>query len=123
MLSDDEKYLKWLEHSASFALGANALNMTWITGLGDHPVHEVMHLWGWSNYRWIMPPGLQAEGPVDYRSELNRYLSESVPDTADFPIYHRYFPVRFNPVLNEGVSVNMGFTAAHFALLYAEARR
>ena len=63
MLTDDEKYLRWLEHSASFMLGANALNFTWVTGLGDRPVYETMHLFGWTNYQGIVPPGLQVEGP------------------------------------------------------------
>ena len=122
MLTDDDKYLRWLEHSASFMLGANALNLTWVTGLGDRPVYESMHLWGWTNYTGIMPPGLQVEGPNNTES-FERYLSGTTPDLTNYPTYHRYFPVRYNPVLNEGVSVNMGFTAAHFALLYAEARR
>ena len=122
MLTDDEKYLRWLEHSASFMLGANALNLTWVTGLGDRPVYESMHLFGWTNYQGIMPPGLQVEGPNKEES-FDRYISATTPALSEYPNYHRYFPIRYNPVLNEGVSVNMGLTAGHFALLYADARR
>ena len=123
MLTEDSKFLKWLEHSASFMLGANALNYTWVTGLGDRPIYETMHLFAWTNYTGIIPPGLQVEGPVDHRSDLARYLSGAVPETSQVPVYHRYYPIRYVPVLNEGVSVNMGLTAAHFALLYADSRR
>jgi hypothetical protein len=49
--------------SADYVLGTNALNMTWVTGLGPrHPKH-VFHMDAWYNGKGVLHPGIIPYGP------------------------------------------------------------
>ncbi|MEE2786517.1 MAG: glycoside hydrolase family 9 protein [Myxococcota bacterium] len=117
VLSDDEAYARWLERSAHFALGANPLNLSWITGLGDNPIYGPMHLFGWHNYQGIIPIGLQSEGPNQDADYISRYAPYNEPEPADTPPYYNYYDLRYAPGLNEGVAINMSATAMLFGAL------
>src|SRR4028118_475559 len=57
------QYLGALYTTCDYFLGTNALNMTWVTGLGPrHPVH-VFHMDAWYNGKGRMHPGIIPYGP------------------------------------------------------------
>jgi hypothetical protein len=57
------RYLSVLYTTCDYFLGCNALNMTWVTGLGPrHPVH-VFHMDAWYNGKGEPHPGIIPYGP------------------------------------------------------------
>ena len=46
--------------SCDYVLGTNALNQTWVTGLGPRHVKEVFHMDAWYNGKPTLHPGLIA---------------------------------------------------------------
>ncbi len=58
-----ERYLAALYTTCDYFLGCNALNMTWVTGLGPrHPKH-VFHMDAWYNGKGQFHPGIIPYGP------------------------------------------------------------
>ena len=118
-LTGEARYRRWHVHSADLTLGANPLNLSWITGLGDRSIYGPLHLWGWNTYQGVVPPGLQSEGPHDDRG-LEAWHPGLVPGLAETPDYYQYFDIRYLPGTQEGITLNMVKTAVMFALLLPE---
>ena len=121
-LSGDPSFLRWLTASADFSLGANPLNYTWTTGLGDRPVYGPAHLFGWATFLGIMPPGLQVEGPNHDNDYIARFMNENVPTPLETPQYYNYYDVRYSIGLNEGIVKNQAMTAFAYGALLPDLR-
>ncbi|MCW5941399.1 MAG: glycoside hydrolase family 9 protein [Fimbriimonadaceae bacterium] len=113
--------------TCDYFLGTNALNTTWVTGLGPrHPVH-VFHLDAWYNGKGKPHPGVipygpwlknrdQGVGPWD-ADWPNRTL---YPPIDAWPGNERWYENRCAPMTNEfTIHQNTGPAAAIFGLLCA----
>lgn len=116
-ISANEEYLTMMVHSADFSLGLNPLNKSWTTGLGDNPIYGPTHLFGWSTFQGIIPPGLQAEGPNHDADYIARFMNENTPTPNNTPKYYNYYDVRYSIALNEGVVKNQAWTAFLYGAL------
>jgi hypothetical protein len=109
-LSQSSETQQWLHTGMDLTLGANALNLSYITGLGDRSIINPLHLQGWHTWQGVMPPGIQSEGP-----QGDKYSFEDenlVPDGTSYPTDHFYLDTRFvNISMHEPVMVNMGSVA------------
>jgi hypothetical protein len=101
---------QWLHTGIDLTLGANALSVSYITGLGDRSIINPLHLQGWHTWQGLMPPGMQSEGP-----QGDKYSFEDanlIPDGPAYPTDHFYLDTRFvNIPMHEPVMVNMGSVA------------
>ncbi|MEL6987377.1 MAG: glycoside hydrolase family 9 protein, partial [Bacteroidota bacterium] len=57
------QYLESIHTTADYFLGANPLNMTWITGLGEKSPYGVLHLDSWASGDGSVKPGIVPYGP------------------------------------------------------------
>jgi len=117
VLSGDVSFLRQMTASADFSLGANPLNYSWITGLGDRPVYGPAHLFGWATFLGIMPPGLTVEGPNQDNDYIQRFMNENTPVAEETPQYYNYYDVRYSIGLNEGVVRNQVMSAFLYGAL------
>jgi endoglucanase len=117
LMSGDVSHLRFMTHSADFSLGANPLNLSWTTGLGDNPVYGPAHLFGWNTFLGIMPPGLQVEGPNQDHDYIKRFMNENTPPPEETPHYYNYYDIRYSIGLNEGVVGNQAWTAFLYGAL------
>ena len=117
LLSGDGSFLRYMTASADFSLGANPLNQSWITGLGDRPVYGPAHIFGWNTYWGIMPPGLTVEGPNHDNDYIKRFMNENTPVPEETPQYYNYYDVRYSIGLNEGVVRNQAMSAFLYGAL------
>jgi len=117
--------------TCDYFLGTNALNMTWVTGLGArHPEH-VFHMDAWYNGRGKPHPGIipygpwlkqkdQGSGPWD-QDWPNKTL---YPGIDEWPGNERWFDNRCAPLSGEfTVHQNACFTAATYGWLCAPAKK
>jgi len=120
-------YLADLYTTCDYFLGTNALNQTWVTGLGPrHPVN-VFHLDGWYNGKPTVHPGIIPYGP--WRKERNTgqgpwdhdWPNKTVYPPIDlWPGNERYFDNRCSPMMDEfTIHQNIGPAAAIFGVLCA----
>ena len=58
-----QQYLKNLYTTGDYFMGANPLNITWITGAGDRPPQQIFHLDWWDSEREDVLPGVVPYGP------------------------------------------------------------
>jgi endoglucanase len=58
-----ERYLTALYTTGDYFLGCNALNMTWVTGLGPRHPRQVFHMDAWYNSKAEFHPGIIPYGP------------------------------------------------------------
>ena len=119
-----QQYLAALYTTCDYFLGTNALNMTWVTGLGRrHPVH-VFHMDAWYNGKGEMHPGIipygqwrnektLGQGPWD-QAWPNKTL---YPAIDAWPGNERWFDNRCSPMNSEfTVHQNTGPAAAIFGI-------
>lgn len=125
------RLLGTLYTTCDYFLGTNALNTTWVTGLGPrHPVH-VFHLDAWYNGKGKPHPGVIPYGPW-----LKNRDAGIGPWDADWPnptLYppidrwpgnERWYENRCAPMTNEfTIHQNIGPAAAIFGLLCAPGPR
>ncbi len=122
-----KRYLATLETTCDFFLGCNALNMTWVTGLGPrHPVH-VFHIDAWYNGKGRPHPGIIPYGP--WRKDHDEgqgpwdvaWPHKTVfPPIDAWPGNERWFDNRCSPLNSEfTIHQNTAPTAAIFGLLCA----
>ena len=125
-VSGDEKYLAYVYTTCDYILGANPLNMCWITGLGEKHPKEVMHLDSWYyNQEKGMVPGIIPFGPTAYTDdspdgpwEISWGQKTAYPDASQWPSHELYFDNRYCPPQNEfTVHNSIGPAAAAFGLL------
>ncbi len=126
--SDPEKarrYLAGLYTTCDYFLGTNALNQTWITGVGPrHPTH-IFHMDAWYNGLDRYQPGLipyspwrqerdPGKGPWDADWGANFVH----PPVAEWPGNERWWNNRCSPMGSEfTVHQNIGPAAAIFGFL------
>lgn len=126
-LASADRYLAALYTTADYFLGGNALNTTWVTGLGPrHPEH-VFHMDAWYNGRGRFHPGIipygpwknpraEGQGPWDV-AWPNRTLT---PPIDAWPGNERWFDNRCSPMNSEfTVHQNTAPAAAIYGLLCA----
>ena len=58
-----KRYLAALDTTCDYFLGCNALNMTWVTGLGPRHPSQVFHMDAWYNGKGQFHPGIIPYGP------------------------------------------------------------
>jgi hypothetical protein len=101
---------QWLHTGIDLTLGANALSVSYITGLGDRSIINPLHLQGWHTWQGLMPPGMQSEGPQGEKYSFGD--ANLIPDGPAYPTDHFYLDTRFvNIPMHEPVMVNMGSVA------------
>ncbi|MCL4193197.1 MAG: glycoside hydrolase family 9 protein, partial [Thermoguttaceae bacterium] len=122
-----KRYLAALYTTCDYFLGSNALNMTWVTGLGPrHPEH-VFHMDAWYNGQGRFHPGIIPYGP--WRKERDEgqgpwdvaWPHKTVyPHIDRWPGNERWFDNRCSPMNSEfTIHQNTGPAAALFGFLCA----
>ncbi|MBM3495039.1 MAG: hypothetical protein FJX72_12080 [Armatimonadetes bacterium] len=124
------KYLAALYTTCDYFLGTNALNQTWVTGLGPRYPSGIFHMDAWYNGKGRMRPGLipyspwrkvadQGQGPWD----VDWANPTAHPPIGAWPGNERWFNNRCSPMGSEfTVHQNIGPAAAIFGFLCAEKR-
>ncbi len=122
-----KRYLAVLGTTCDYFLGTNALNMTWVTGLGPrHPV-EVFHMDAWYNGKGRPHPGIIPYGPWRKQSDEGQgpwdvaWPHKTVyPPIDAWPGNERWFDNRCSPLNSEfTIHQNTAPTAALFGILCA----
>ncbi len=122
-----KRYLAVLGTTCDYFLGCNALNMTWVTGLGPrHPV-QVFHMDAWYNGKGRPHPGIIPYGPWRKQSDLGQgpwdvaWPHKTVyPPIDAWPGNERWFDNRCSPLNSEfTIHQNTAPTAALFGILCA----
>ena len=124
-VTGEEKYLTASLTSCDYYLGANPLNHLWMTGYGDNPVKQVMHLDTWFNNHDKMIHGIIPYGPTydgwianngPWSSEFA--LDRIYPDQSKWPPHETFFDNRYCPPSNEfTVHQNSAPAAAIYGML------
>ena len=122
------KYLAALHTTCDYFLGTNALNQTWITGVGPRYPQEVFHMDAWYNGKGKYHPGLipyspwrkgkdEGQGPWD----VDWANPTAYPHIDRWPGNERWFSNRCSPMGSEfTVHQNIGPAAAFFGFLCAD---
>lgn len=115
--------------SCDYVLGTNALNHTWVTGLGPRHVTQVFHLDAWYNGKPTMHPGLIPYGPWKKEKDIGQGpWDQAWPHKTVYPVIdhwpgnERWFDNRCSPMNSEfTVHQNNCYAAAAFGFLCAPA--
>jgi endoglucanase len=115
-LTGDAKYLAWIVRTCDNTLGANALGLCYVTGLGSRSVHAPLH-----NSRYgqsgEVAPGMTVEGPNE-RGEGYRVADVTVPKLRDnFASLYSFVDCHFAIAMDEGVVPAQAEMMAVFGLL------
>jgi hypothetical protein len=124
------RYRAGLYTTCDYFLGGNALNTTWITGVGPRHPRQVFHMDAWYNGTGGFHPGLIPYGPWRKERDLGQgpwdvaWPHATVHPPIDaWPGNERWFDNRCSPMNSEfTVHQNLGPTAALFAVLAGPAR-
>ncbi|MGK7393842.1 MAG: glycoside hydrolase family 9 protein [Candidatus Cyclobacteriaceae bacterium M3_2C_046] len=125
-VSQNREFLDYAYASADYYLGANPLNMTWVTGLADRYPREILHLDSWYYHEdKEMIPGVVPYGPYYYDfGEFNGPWSHrfgqatTSPEAALWPVTEMWFENRYCPITNEyTVTQTIGPAAAAYGFL------
>ncbi|HEY3319764.1 MAG TPA: glycoside hydrolase family 9 protein [Planctomycetota bacterium] len=114
--------------TCDYFLGTNALNQTWVTGLGIRPVREVFHMDAWYNGKGKPHPGIVPYGPWQKGHDLgmgpwdNDWPNKTLyPPIDQWPGNERWFDNRNAPLSGEfTIHQNTCYAAAAFGWLCAE---
>lgn len=126
VVTGDEKFLGYHYTTVDYILGANPLNMCWVTGLGEKSPQEIMHIDSWFyNDGEVMVPGLIPYGPYQYEAgtpsgpwEVTWGMKTTYPVASEWPSHELYFENRYCPPVAEfTVHQMIGPAAAAFGLL------
>lgn len=122
-----ERYLAALYTTCDYFLGCNALNTTWITGVGPRHPRHVFHLDAWYNGTGKLHPGIIPYGP--WRKEKTEGQGPwdvawphktLYPAIDEWPGNERWFDNRCSPMNSEfTIHQNTAPAAALFGLLCA----
>ncbi len=113
--------------TADFFSGTNALNTTWVTGLGSRSPKQIFHLDAWANGQGKFQPGLVPYGPwrrdKTYGAgpwDLAWAYKTVYPDISKWPGSEQWFDNRNSPLASEfTVHQNLGPAAAFYGILCA----
>jgi hypothetical protein len=113
--------------TADYFLGTNALNQTWVTGLGARHVREAFHMDAWYNGKGRIHPGVIPYGPWKKGKALGQgpwdsdWPNKTVHPVIDqWPGNERWFDNRNCPLSGEfTVHQNTCYAAATFGWLCA----
>ncbi|MFN3730037.1 MAG: glycoside hydrolase family 9 protein [Fimbriimonadaceae bacterium] len=132
--SDPERsnrYRETLYTTADYFLGANALNMTWITGVGPRYPSQIFHMDAWYNGKGTFHPGLIPYSP--WRKEKDEGQGPWDVDWPNTTVYpkidlwpgnERWFSNRCSPLASEfTVHQNTAPAAAIYGILSGPAKR
>ena len=118
-LTGDKKYLQWIIHTCDNTLGANPLNISYITGLGTRTVRAPLHNSRYSHFGEVAP-GMQVQGP-NQRGEGYQVSETAHPKIReDFASLYTFVDCHYAIVMNEGTVVPQARTMAAFGLLLPE---
>ena len=118
------QYLGILHTTCDYFLGANSLNMTWVTGLGPRNPNQVFHIDSWCRgYH----PGMIPYGPWRTENANPTWVTDHdwpnltvYPTIENWPGNERWFDNRWSPLNSEfTIHQNLGPAAASFGLLCA----
>jgi endoglucanase len=126
-----QRYLAALYTTCDYFLGCNALNMTWVTGLGPRHPRQVFHMDAWYNGTGEFHPGIIPYGP--WRKEKDEgqgpwdaaWPHKTVyPPIDSWPGNERWFDNRCSPMNSEfTIHQNTAPAAAVFGFLCAPVTR
>jgi hypothetical protein len=124
-----QRYRAALYTTCDYFLGANALNQTWVTGLGPRHPTEVFHMDAWYNGKDQPHPGVIPYGPWRKQKDQGTGPWESdwanktlYPAIDEWPGNERWFSNRCAPLTSEfTIHQNTGPAAALFGFLCADA--
>lgn len=99
-ITGEQKYLDYFYATCDYFLGANQLNLCWVTGLGDRSpnIGQIMDLdsWYYYNVNKRVKPGIVPYGP-----NVWEYTRQCEPTFDQWPSHERWFGNRRNPATNE----------------------
>ena len=120
-------YLGYLYTSADYFLGANPLNMTWMTGIGDRSPRQILHMDAWYDGRAEPVPGIVPYGPEHPRFTwgwsgswtTGEHYKSAQPGHEAWPLAELWFDSRY-PVMSAEFTIwqTMGYTALLYGYLY-----
>ena len=117
-VTHERNYFDWLVRTCDNTLGANALNLSWVTGIGTQTIRAPLH---GSRYRpgGFVITGMQAEGPVFNSGFVNFSYADTVYPAlrTDFATYHNFADNHFCIEMDEGMSRPQAQTMAVFGIL------
>jgi endoglucanase len=94
--------------SCDYVLGTNALNHTWVTGLGPRHVNQVFHMDAWYNGKTTPHPGVIPYGPWKKEKDLGQGpWDQAWPHKTVYPVIdqwpgnERWFDNRCSPMNSE----------------------
>jgi hypothetical protein len=124
------RYRAGLYTTCDYFLGGNALNTTWITGIGPRHPAQVFHMDAWYNGKDRFHPGLIPYGPWRKERDLGQGPwdvawphATAYPPIDAWPGNERWFDNRCSPMNSEfTVHQNLAPAAALFAVLCGPAR-
>ncbi len=129
-ISGQAHFLDYIHTTCDYYLGGNALNMTWVTGLGDRHPMEILHIDSWFDgiepyVPGIVPYGIQSPA-FDYDFSgvhATGYIKTSAypTDVYQWPTHELYFNTRYTPLTSEyTVWQNIAPAAVAYGYLSAE---
>ncbi len=129
-LTGSKDYLADLYTTADYFLGTNALNQTWVTGLGPRHPNRVFHIDSWYLGDGTPHPGIVPYGPWRKEREQGKgpwdhdWVNKTVyPGIDRWPGAERWFDDRCTPLESEfTIHQNLAPTAALFGVLCAARR-
>lgn len=114
-----KKYRDWLIFTADNTLGANPLNLSWITGAGERTIRVPLHN---SRYRpaGVAADGLQAQGPDAQFPGYSCRGSIYPASSSSQAVLYNFADMGFAIAMDEGTTSNMVRSMALFGLLMPE---
>jgi endoglucanase len=125
-ITGDEKYLHAIIHSVLTGAGANPLNLSYVTGVGNrwpqHPLHEDSR-----NTRQPLYEGITLGGPMEPRSDYKtptspRFEMRLYPDVKEWPSTEAFYDV-FNIAPMNEYTVHQTMLPTSFVWGYLAARK
>jgi hypothetical protein len=122
------RYLGALYTTCDYFLGTNALNQSWVTGLGPRYPTQVFHMDAWYNGKPTPHPGIIPYGPWLKQKDQGEgpwssdWANKSLYPSIDaWPGNERWFNNRCSPLSSEfTIHQTTGPAAAIFGFLCAE---
>ncbi len=122
-----QRYLSAIYTTADYFLGTNALNQTWVTGLGPRYPTQIFHMDAWYNGKGKFHPGLIPYGPWRKGKEVgggpwdSDWANKTVYPAIDaWPGNERWWNNRNSPLNSEfTIHQNIGPAAAVYGWLCA----
>jgi endoglucanase len=103
-ITHDPELLEWGTYACDESLGANALGLSWTTGLGAHAVQRPLQIPSIADGIDAPVPGLTVYGPSSTTSAggiEGSVLAAYDPAPATWPPADLYADVSYSPILNE----------------------